>query len=227
MWSGVSFTNSNINTSWPINARNTYYFLLVIAGSTLISHIEEDVAEKDIKEGKLVSYLLKPYSYFWHKFFLEIPYRLLQGFFGVIIFIITSMIGTSFIFSSDTIVILLSLIVIILALFVGFTYKMIIGLWAFWFLDIWGVYQVTEVCMLIFAGFVLPLDLYPDWLKTVSLLTPFPYMIYFPIMSIQGKFVIYELLNIIGRQLLWLGILKFLYSLFWNKGLKKFTGVGQ
>src|SRR6478735_11104293 len=62
----------------------SYYLLLIPIGVALTSHVEEDIAREDIQEGSLVKYLTKPFSYYWIKFYQEIPFRIIQGFFGVI-----------------------------------------------------------------------------------------------------------------------------------------------
>lgn len=227
LWSGASFVDPKINITWPQSTRNTYYFLLVIGGSMLIPHVEEDVADRDIKDGRLSGYLLKPFSYFWNKFFQEIPYRLLQGFYGILIFLIVSFLGVKFTYSNNVLNLALTFLIIILAYVLSFTYKMIIGIWAFWMVDIWGIYQITEIALLIFGGFVMPINLYPHWLQTISYFTPFPYMIYFPLISFQGQLSTNELFFVISKQLLWIALLKLVYSFLWQKGLKKFTGIGQ
>src|SRR5437667_429682 len=61
---------------WTIEEIISYYLLVVVMGTLLMSHHEDHVAILDIKEGGLTAYLLKPFSYFWLIFFNETPYRL-------------------------------------------------------------------------------------------------------------------------------------------------------
>ena len=82
-WSGA-LKNSTPSANWTMSSVTTYYFLLTIAGAMLSSHIEEDIASTDIQQGNLVRYLLRPFPYYWIKFIEEIPFRILQGSYGII-----------------------------------------------------------------------------------------------------------------------------------------------
>src|SRR5438270_201604 len=54
---------------WTGSLIISYYLLVISAGAFLMSHTEEGVAERDIQQGNLSMYILKPFSYFWIKFF--------------------------------------------------------------------------------------------------------------------------------------------------------------
>ncbi|MCX6731284.1 MAG: hypothetical protein NTZ55_05540, partial [Candidatus Roizmanbacteria bacterium] len=58
---------------------------MTIGGLFLTSHVEQEVAEMDIKQGELVNYLTKPISYYWINFIGELPYRVLQAFYAAIL----------------------------------------------------------------------------------------------------------------------------------------------
>lgn len=227
-WKGVATTNGEISTGWSIAEINRYYLFMVIAGSLLVSHVEEDIAEFDIREGRLTKYLIKPVSYYWFKFYEEIPYRVLQGFYGLLV-----LIGIFFLFGlvrvpvDQPAVLALALLTIALAYFLSFTFKMIIGLFSFWMTDIWGIYELTDIILVIMAGFVMPITLYPEWLEKSATLLPFSYMIYFPVMAIQGSYSLSESALIIIKQVGWLILLIGIYRLLWSRGLKHFTAVGH
>lgn len=79
-WRGALQSN-NVGITLP--AVTSYYFLLTVAGALLTSHVEEGVANIDIQEGKLSQYLIRPFSFFWLKFFEEFPYRFIQGLYAI------------------------------------------------------------------------------------------------------------------------------------------------
>lgn len=218
----------NASVGWTMSSMISYYFLLTVASAFLMAHIEDDVAHYDIQEGNLVKYLIKPFSYFWLKFFEEIHYRLLQGAYGVVVFsLFYFLFGQLVVLASDPLIVLLSVMVVILAYFLSFVFKMIIGLMAFWLTEVHGLFQLVEMILVIFAGYVIPVELLASPLDKVSLLLPFAYMIYFPVVSFQGKLQLNQILAVILTQLTWLLLLYFLYRLVWRKGMKKFTAVGQ
>lgn len=227
-WLAVAREKGNILSGWNISSISTYYLFLVIASSFIIAHIEEDVAVRDIKEGQLITYLLKPISYYWFKFFDEAPWRMMQGFFGLITFITFFIFFPKIISFPNTLAeIITAVLIIVFAFFISFTFKMIIGLTAFWFVDFWGLQQIVEVILVIFAGSIMPLEFFPAWLKSLALVTPFPYIIYYPIISLESKLNLNQSIHVLSIQIVWLVILMFVYKFLWKKGVKIFTGVGQ
>ncbi|KKQ34089.1 MAG: ABC transport system permease protein, partial [Microgenomates group bacterium GW2011_GWA2_37_6] len=162
-WVAVFKDKEAVLSGWSLSSITSYYFLLIIAASFLIVHIEEDVAIRDIREGQLVSHIIKPMSYFWMKFLSELGWRIMQGFFGVLIFIVFYVLFSRFISLPNTFLEIFSAILIIsLAFFISFTFKMIVGLTAFWFVDFWGLQQIIEVIIIILAGFIMPIEFFPD-----------------------------------------------------------------
>lgn len=115
----------------------------------------------------------------------------------------------------------------IMAYFISFIFKMIVGLSALWIIDYGGLQQLTIVIQMVFAGFVIPIQFFHPILKNIANILPFSYMIYYPVLAMQGKLVGMELLRVIGIQILWLGILILLYKKMWKVGIRMFTGIGQ
>ena len=224
-WRGALQGNSHGVT---LSSITSYYFLLVIAGSLLTSHIEEGVAEIDIQEGKLSQYIIRPYSYYALKTCEELPFRILQGAYGLLTcFIFVFFFGNFLVLEHDPIHILLSIIVALLAFFMSFTYKMILGFVAFWTTDTGGFFQLMEIVTIILGGYLMPFELMPAYITKISFIMPFSYMIYFPVTAFQGKYSASTLGNIIGIQIIWLLLLFVLYRFMWKGGMKKFTAIGQ
>lgn len=227
-WRGAVGNLTQPGNQWTISGFASYYLLLVIASSFLMIHIEEYIAWYDIKEGYLANHLLKPVSYFWHNFFHELPYRFLQGSFGLIVLIF-------FLFTYPGLVrlagnldqVLLGIVVIVCAYFLSFCFKMLLGLSALFTTDFIGLSEFIGVVILIFGGFVIPLELFPDQLKQAISILPFPYMFYYPIITIQGHLGLAELIRVIAIQLGWIFVFILLYRYLWKKGVRLFTGVGR
>ena len=226
-WQGAKLNNAS-GSQFGISSITTYYLLQLIVSSLLIAHIEEEVAVYDIQEGNLASYILKPFSYFLRKFYSEFSYRIFQGAIGLIVISILFLFyGSFFIISHSLVVLLLSMIIALFAYFISFTYKMTLGIISFWLIDIQGLFQLSEMMLFMFAGFIVPLYFFPKWLEIFTYFLPFPYIVYFPIIAFLGKLSVMELLRVIGIQIIWIAILGGIYSVLWKNGIKKFSGVGQ
>lgn len=57
---------------------------------------------------------------------------------------------------------------------------LLVGLAAFWLEDTSGIFLIYTRLMMILGGMLLPLELFPDWLKKIVIFLPFPYLIYGP-----------------------------------------------
>lgn len=214
--------------SWSISNVASYYLLAVIVGSLLMAHIESEVAVLDIQEGGMSSFILKPFQYYWLKFFSEIPWRILQGIFGfVVFFFLVFIFHVPFTININIETVFLAIIICVFAYFLSFTYKMILGLVAFWSTDTGGFFNMSEMLLFLFAGYIIPLQLYPSILELIARMLPFSLMIYYPIIAVQGNLDLFASEKVILFQTIWLVGFICLYAYMWRQGLKKYTGVGQ
>ncbi len=227
-WQGVIAEQSVSNPLWTLNSITSYYLLITIATAFLLVHVEEDIAWRDIKEGALAKYLVRPFSYFIHKFMEEMPWRILQGSMGLIVFVLFALfLHISLPLAHDVLKVSLAIVIVLLALAVSFVFKMALGMTALWTTDFWGTLALEEIAMLLFGGLAMPISLYPPFLELASRILPFAYIVYFPVVAIEGLLPISELLWVIGVQCVWLGIFIGLYKGVWALGIKKFTAIGQ
>ncbi|MDO8609320.1 MAG: ABC-2 family transporter protein [bacterium] len=227
-WKGAFLVNNGVINNWTMSSMTSYFFLLTIIASTLMAHIEEDVCLRDIQEGQLTQYLLKPFSYFLLKFFEEMHYRLLQGGYGLLLLIVLTLIFGPFIIITHNItVILFAVVIAILAYLLSFIFKMTIGFIAFWTVDIMGVFLFVDIVLSIFTGLIVPIEFLFHPLNIIARFLPFSYMIYYPVLAFQGKLSILELFNIAIIQLIWIIFFTIIYQIMWKKGIKKFSGVSQ
>ena len=227
-WRGAFLETGSTLAGWNLSTMASYYLLLIIAGAFLSVHIDEKIAYYDIQEGALSSYLIRPFSYALWNFFIELPYRILQGAFGVAVFLIFRLIfGPMIAIRTDWPSLSLAILIIVLGLLISFFFKMILGLSALWTTDYSGLEQFFEVAGLIFGGFVIPLNLLPDGVQGLAFSLPFSYIYYFPVTAIQGTLATADIPNILFGQIFWLAALYATYTLIWRRGIQKFTAVGQ
>ncbi len=222
-WSGATSGSATIG-GFSKSELNTYYLILIIATTCLISHIEDKIGKYDIREGGLVRYLTRPFSYFWLCFFHEIPYRILQGIFGLIGFFILSFFIKTVHIPTITI---FTFIILVSAYVLSYLMQSVIGLCAFWITEINGIFNTMEVVRVVLSGIIVPLTFLPYWLASITYILPFSYLTYFPIISLQGKASAHLQIWIIFMQVLWITIFIAIYKIMWRQGVKRFTGVGQ
>lgn len=228
-WQGATSGGKSISPGWNFSAIASYYFYFTILNGLLMAHPEYDVSRRHIKEGELVRFLLKPLPYFLEVFFMEFSWRFVRFWFGIITVILFYLFWHNAIIGLHNTVIqwILIPVVLFLGFMVSFVMKMIMGIAAFWLTDTRGLYDLMEVIFIILAGFVVPLALFPAAISSIVTTLPFAYVIYFPVIVLQGKLPLEAVFQIIVTQLFWIGLLSLMYYLLWQKGIKKFTAVGQ
>ena len=107
------------------------------------------------------------------------------------------------------------------AFFLVFSLDFFIGLMAFWTYSIWGLGYAKIAVLDILAGTIIPLTLFPEWLKRIALALPFQGMAYTPLAiyigSIQGSAIWTSILN----QFAWGVGLVLLTRLIWLKAKRR------
>jgi ABC-2 type transport system permease protein len=94
-----------------------------------------------------------------------------------------------------------------LAIVVGFGLRYLLGLLAYWIIDLYGPAWVLVVLQLFFSGMMLPLVVFPDWLRHVADALPFRCLIQIPIDVFLSDDTGTAVLPLLGVQLLWVGVL--------------------
>lgn len=227
-WRGAFSSDTQQIEGWTYHDMATYYVLLAFFGSIIVAHIEEDIAHYDIKKGALVQYLLKPFPYLIFKFYHETPYRIIQGFFAIIALgIFFLLFPKVFSITTDIETLIFAIIIALLGYFISYMFKVVIGLLAFWFVNIGMVFSVIEIIGIIFSGGIIPLILMPEWMGRISYALPFAYNAYFPAAAFLGKIEKPALFIVVGTEIIMLLILYLIYKFIFAKGIRKFTAVGQ
>lgn len=221
-WQGAYSKQSTIS-GFSHSQINSYYLLLVIVITVVVSHIEEKIAKNDIREGDLVRYLTRPFPYLVVSFFEELPHRVIQGMYGLIAYLFLSY----FISIPPAVISINSLTILLLAYILCFLIQATISLIAFWIIDLNGVLNTLEVFRMLLSGMLIPLPFLPNWMSSIAYTLPFAYFVYFPVITLQGSTSVHTQYWIIFMQLLWISIFGCIYKLMWHFGIKKFSGVGQ
>jgi ABC-2 type transport system permease protein len=97
------------------------------------------------------------------------------------------------------------------AFFLVFSLDFLIGLLAFWTFSVWGLGYAKMAVLDILAGTIIPLTLFPDWLRRIVLALPFKGMAYTPLAIYVGE---------IEGSAIWMSILN---QFAWGVGLTLFT----
>jgi len=113
------------------------------------------------------------------------------------------------------------LIAVALAVGVGFAIRYLMGLLAFWVIDIRGYLALLTITQLFFSGMVLPLVIFPGWLRDLAEVLPFRCLVQVPADVLLHEGTGTEVLPLLALQLLWVAVLLFAGHLLTAAAVRK------
>lgn len=120
----------------------------------------------------------------------------------------------------------LFLLAIVGAWLIRFNLHYSMGLVAFWSDQAASFEGLLFTIYMVFGGALFPIELLPPAAQAAIALTPFPYMIGFPVDIMLGKLSGAALLRGFAMQALWILVFIGLRQLMWRAGLKRYSAVG-
>lgn len=93
---------------------------------------------------------------------------------------------------------------LLLGIVVSATTVYLVGVSGFWLLETRGVAILYMVVSGFLAGLFVPIALFPDWLRLVATVTPFPSMMMYPVDVLSGRVGGSAAVGLVALQVLWL-----------------------
>ena len=121
----------------------------------------------------------------------------------------------------------LFVITLALAIAISFFFNVVLGFFAFWIPEVWGIRFLFNIILSFFAGLYFPIDILPKQIAQIFGLLPFQYVLYFPLKIYLGQLGSAEIIKGSIISLSWLIILYLFASFLWRKGLKEYTAYGR
>lgn len=207
----------------------TYVFMVLIVQTLVMSAPSQDSIGGEIANGDLSNYLLKPINYIKYWFTRDLSSKLLNiifAFFEVSLLWLIFRPEIRFPYQTD--LVLGFLFSLSLAVLTYYFLSVLARLVAFWTPEsTWGLSFVLLVFIEILAGGIFPLDILPPYVFNLLQLTPFPYLVYFPIAIFVGKVTGLELLRILIQSSIWMLVVYLVMNIIWQKGLKVYGAEGR
>jgi ABC-2 type transport system permease protein len=115
----------------------------------------------------------------------------------------------------------------ILGFFINFFIVFLTGIWSFWTSgSIWGIRFTRIVVSETLSGSIIPIYLFPLWLKDIAYFLPFQAIYSTPLLIYIGKLSNPEIFSSLLIQLLWIAFLGALTIFAWRYAEKKTTVQG-
>lgn len=228
LWRGVFVSNSNV-FGYGQEQMLTYVFMVLLVGSVVLSAPSADNIGGEIANGDLSNYLVKPLGYLKYWFTRDLASKALNVLFAVFeISVLWFFLRPELYFSFSLQTAAGFLISVFLAMAIYYFISCCARFVAFWMPEnTWGLAFLLLVGIEILSGGIFPLDILPSQVRTVLELTPFPYLLYYPIAIFQGKVLGIELLRALLMSGVWSAAMFYLTKFVWSKGLKIYACEGR
>lgn len=207
----------------------TYVFGIMIVRAFVLSSRSVDVAG-EIADGRLTNYLLKPVGYFKYWLARDLSSKVLNLGFAVVEFAgLYFLLKPPFFFQTNPVYLILFIFSLALGILIFFNLLFLAGSVPFWYPQAaWGaqflfVWVFTEFL----SGATFPLDILPSPILNGLYLTPFPYLIFFPIQLYLGKVTIAFAIKGLVVMGVWVGVLRLAVDSLLQRGLRVYRAEGR
>lgn len=204
------------------------YSLLVMVGRAFSSMpgLTTGIA-RDIRDGTIKKFLTQPVDMldylFWHRVAHKLVYYVIAFVPFAFVFWVCGdyfrgfpSAGTLFAFG----------ISLVLAFLVGFLIESLMGLVAFWFLEVSSLVFVYMLISYFLSGHMLPLDWLPASLGYWIQLLPFKYLAFTPAAVLLEKYSHQQLVVELAMGCVWVAVLYLLNRLALSRGLMRYSAYG-
>ncbi|MFZ9887400.1 MAG: ABC transporter permease [Myxococcota bacterium] len=180
--------------------------------------------EQDVLKGRLSHQLMLPYDPGWRHLFAHLAERIARLPFAAAIVagVLILFPGARWIPSLHSL--FGATLILVLVLLVRFTLQYALAMLAFWTERASSIENLWMIAYLFLSGLIAPLDFFPPSVRDLALLTPFPYLVYFPVSVLlgQGQDVLHGVLVLLG----WGAFFFIVQRVLWRLGLRQYSGMG-
>lgn len=175
----LTYSEMHAETLGGLTLAQMLWYLAISEAITLSTPPVAPEIDQDVRTGTIAVHLLKPMSYPFYRLWSTLGERAVR-------FTLNAVVGAAIVLAFvGPIPMSLQgfgffLLSIPLAFVLDFLAYLIIGLAAFWLENTTGLVVIYSRLTLVLGGVMLPLDLFPDWLRPVVENLPFASVIYGP-----------------------------------------------
>jgi ABC-2 type transport system permease protein len=219
------WTKAAASGSFPLTSvEMARYFLavFVIRQLTVVWVIWE--FEYAIVNGRLSSKLLRPIDPAWDYIATHVAERAARLPFSAAIIALFFALYPDALWTPALGDVALTLVIAALAFALRFLMQYTLAMLNFWVERASGVEQLWMLLYLFLSGLIAPLELFPEVVREVAMLTPFPYVVYFPVTVLLGGDV--DVARGLVVMSAWTAVFFLVQRVLWRAGLRRYSSMG-
>jgi len=203
-----------------------YYLAVLVIGCFVTCHFMWEIGF-EIREGVFSAQLTRPIGYFQFIFARNFAWRLLRVILaapivGLLILAYRGYIGHVELYFGWEL-----WVSIFLGHAVSLTFVIALSMIALFVQDASSIFEIHYFPMLFLSGQMFPIDVLPQWVKSISYFMPFYYTTALPTEIVLGKRAGSEALILMVGQVIWILVSYMLFRILFRKGTQHYSGVGM
>jgi ABC-2 type transport system permease protein len=202
------------------------YIIIAFAINNLLTWSSENNISREIRSGLIIARCMRPVPFLYQSLAgltgSMLPQALVNFAMAVLLF---TLFGSHLALPSLT-AIPLALLSLLLGIILRMMLVSCFSLLCFYTTSHLGLSWTRTALTEFFSGALIPISLYPGWLKTISYGTPFPLMLQTPISLFLGETTHMPLLVTFGLQIGWIAVFLVLHEVLYAKIRKNLTFAG-
>ena len=224
IWKAV-FASSGNSTfmGFSMTDMTVYVFLSNLVGFLTSTDSTESLAD-EIHDGSIIMRMIKPVNVDFSLLAFELGNKVMM----ITCVFIPVMIGVEVYrwavlgYCAFNIVnFLLFIVSTVLSYLLAFYLNLIFGYLAFFLMNIWGFSILKGSLIKFFSGSLIPLAFFPGAVRVI-----FASLVYVPTMLYMGKYSGWEIVFVLAKQVLWLGVFVYISRVIWKWAQKRLAVQG-
>jgi len=202
LWKSIFGNSSAINGYTFEEIMNYYIFSRIIL--MFIRNDFDRTLEYEIKNGTISIRLIRPSNIFLEGWSSSAGLSIWRLILNILPIIITGMIFFNIQIRITLVSTIYLILILFCAFFINYMISFIVGILTFWSRGTTGVRHLKSLFISVIGGSLIPLDFYPAKIYNLFMFFPFKYLIYYPVLLLQGKLNESDILTSFPVLVLWI-----------------------
>lgn len=202
------------------------YIIVAFAINNLLTWSSENNISREIRSGLIVSRCMRPVPFLYQSLAGLTGSMLPQSFVNFTVALILFVIFGNHLALPSLAAIPLAFLSLLFGILLRMMLVSCFSLLCFFTTSHLGLSWTRTALTEFFSGALIPITLFPGWLKTVSYATPFPLMLQTPISLFLGEATPFPLPVTFGLQIGWTAVFLVLHEVLYSKIRKNLTFAG-
>lgn len=228
LWGAIfaSTTRRSIN-GYTYADMVSYYMLAMVARAfSSMPGLSSGIA-RDVRDGTIKKYLTQPIDMlgflFWHRIAHKLVYYVVAaGPFAFAFWLMRAYLPGW----PDAETLAAFVLSLVFAFLVGFLIESLLGLVAFWFLEVSSLLFIYMMVSFFLSGHMIPVDFFGEPYASLMKHLPFNYLAYFPAAVLLGRYEHAELWRELAIEALWIGALLIANRVAFARGVRRYGAFG-